>query len=256
MHLWLSLCLLRLARSVFGTLLKVRKWRTRKDMAARATRSRNTGAVSAANTDGRSTYLDIQSIAAFLTKGGLAVSIVKEVVDEKTRLTLMSVIGEQHSPILVPLNLYDSAYDSISVKEMRQAIEMTRATLPELPVKLYGRSYDSVLIPLTSYIANATRLGHFSTVFALINGISARIGKRILIASTVASLGPKGSPISTVTLQIDGKDIARPVCVGKDYTLSCSTQRFVESLVKTADVPTMKLILTTGMCGVGYNWEL
>ena len=187
----------------------------------------------------RNVYLDIESIAGWLRLEGVPARLTRV----KDSYALEIVAGDQPKAPLVPLTPYDSNFVSISTQDLASAIEMSRATLDDVQISLSGKQV-SCLDAIQSYAAAMISYGTVGSLYAVINRISLAIGRKVTIASQTNSNGPKGTPIVTVSLALGATPLCSIVCTGSGYSLSCSEQRILEGILKTATPETAKLIVS------------
>jgi hypothetical protein len=201
-------------------------------------------------------YVDIEAMVACMGAMGYPVELLTatETVDDETRVTKNIVrrsIDGVVEPALVPLIPYLEPWTHISVRDLKQACDMTRATMPSVEFATRsGKPLDAVdaVLAASAMITGKSAIG---SIYAYINEYNRALANPLTAAKTGPprmlrvsgaqdAYGPKGTPILRVTVALfpdktpTSKQLAsfEVVCTGKGYSACCSEQRFFEAAVK------------------------
>ena len=198
-------------------------------------------------------YLDLDAFIAYLRLEGLTARWERAVVDKKVRMTLMvTVMGPEGlqavdaSP-LAALSLYDHKFNSVSIKDMQDAVAMSLYNCPPLRVTTPAGEIDFLSLA-SGYCQRMQQQSVFCNFYQLLGDLAAACKpRRLAVSKTEDGLGPKATPITTITLTLTTDDqppevIGRVVCAGRGYSVLCSEARLVEGIMKTVTAEQARMI--------------
>lgn len=191
----------------------------------------------------RSIYVDLEAIAAWLRVGGANVELTSKEADDKVSRQLVLKTETGLVPLVVPLTPYCHPWTHVSVRDFGQAMEMTKAVITHQPITVFGKRRDDLPSLLNELVSRITQPAGNEGLYSMINRMSSQMNRKFMISGIEESYGPKGTPISTASISLDGTHIGKVVCTGKQYTITCSRQRLIESILKGAPIELCRGIL-------------
>lgn len=192
---------------------------------------------------GSSEYIDLEAILGWLRCMGATMDLISTPVGDRVARTFRLLIeGKEPQPVTVPLVSYCAPWTHLSLRDMRMAMDATRVEIPAIPIPTNLGTIKDFPSRILTYSNAIAALSKSEGIHGILLRVSGALPFPITILDKTEGFGPNGTPITHVTIAMEGKKIGVVTCAGRGYSLTCPPQRFIESIFRLSPPDTARMI--------------